>query len=426
MESKEDIINSSSFENLKSYTVFRRRAPPIHNSADVVLAQTSVIKNWHFKLVSSTSTRYWFVLYGTVNNSFIKSSLVTDVVEDVVRTENSFYKLCGDMSAKCDPHRHFDKELLKHFQHGFPPNWRSLLEGEIRRIIALEASKEDASMAAKKPAVGKCEEKSTKDESSVQELAQEKRDVVQQNIENHQTLRESAGVFNETEALNTTDNVVKLRLGLEKKLIAQKAAEMLISDGEEASPVQKSPEKVPKSSGKKRGRKKKIVSELVHELEKTGGKQEDTNRETCAKEENISSARTVVTLRETNDDEARQQVAVIKKRVSFNTEDIQEIILDGKSEENASEDDVPDIPMDLVAGGEVEKDNEVVTFGGTDSALQTREVSQPRKRGRAKSLDRVARRHTAKVETDAKNNDDRKPGAKKRRKRLTMPTGFKA
>lgn len=426
MENKEDIINSPAFENLKSYTVFRRRAPPIHNSADVVLAQTSVIRNWHFKFVSSTSTRYWFVLYGTVNNSFIKSSLVTDVVEDVVRTENSFYKLSGDMSAKCDPHRHFDKELLKHFQHGFPPNWRSLLEGEIRRIVALEASlaaKGDANSATTQLAGSNCEEQNAKDES-VQKGTRARRDVLRLNTEKSRAPRKSTGVLS-AETLSTTRNVAKSRLSLEKKLIAQKAAEILSSDSEDATLVQKPPEKAPKGSGKKRGRKKKAEKELAHGLEKISEKQDGADKETGAKEEDTSSARTAVALRDANGDEARPQVAIVKKRVSFNTEDIQEIILDGKDEVSAAGGDVPDVPMDLVAGGDPEKESEAVNFEGTGSAPQVQAAAQPRKRGRTKSVDRAVKQQTAKGEGDAKNNDDRKPGAKRRRRRLTMPAGFK-
>lgn len=428
MENKEDIINSPAFENLKSYTIFRRRAPPIHNSADVVLAQTSVIRNWHFKFVSSTSTRYWFVLYGTVNNSFIKSSLVTDVVDDVVRTENSFYKLSGEMSAKCDPHRHFDRELLKQFQHGFPPNWRSLLEGEIRRIVALEASlaaKGDASTETKQLAEGNCEVQNKKDESA-QKGTRARRDVLQLKTEKHRAPRKSTGALSETETLSTTRNVAKSRLSLERKLIAQKAAEILSSDDEDASLVQKSPEKAPKGSGKKRGRKKKAEKEIAAGLEKISEKQEGADQETDARKEEASSARMTVALLSANGDEARPQVAIVKKRVSFNTEDVQEIILDGKGEESAAGEDVPKASADLVAGGDLKMESEAVDSECTESASQVQAVAQPRKRGRAKSVDRAVKQHTADGEGDAKSNDDRKSSAKRRRRRLTMPAGFKA
>lgn len=141
MESKEDIIHSHGFSTLESYTVFRRRAPSIANTANLVLAQTTKMKNWHFKLVLNspkTRPKYWIVLCGSVNNSLVKTSLVTDITNNLVKTENSFYRTDGPMSAKCSPHRLFDQGLLQKFKHGFPANWRALLEEEISRIEEME------------------------------------------------------------------------------------------------------------------------------------------------------------------------------------------------------------------------------------------------------------------------------------------------
>ncbi|KAL0266070.1 UNVERIFIED_CONTAM: hypothetical protein PYX00_011787 [Menopon gallinae] len=394
-------------------------------SADVVLAQTSVIRNWHFKLVSSATSRYWFVLYGTVNNSFIKSSLVTDVVEDVARTENSFYRLCGDMSAKCDPHRHFNKELLKKFQHGFPPNWRSLLESEIRRIVELETSlsaKEEASKAAGETRESKkgCMEGKVEDST----YSAETKYTVKSGAGNRNVSEEGFCRSADAGLLGAPSNVARARLSLEKKLIAQKTAEILCSDDENTLFFQESSEKDTAANGEAQ-KSRKATKASAHKRKKAPEAPEKMRAAARAGDGGGSPAG-VGPSRDAGDGGGVQQVAVARKRVSFNTNDIQEIILSGAGGAASAEEDVPAVQMDQATDtGPGESKEE--TSGGTGGALQAQAMAQPRRRGRKKKSPAAAtEQKTAKDCAGTKSGDEKKSGVRKRRRRLTMPADFKA
>lgn len=216
MWDKEDIINTLEFAALKSYTIFRRRAPPLPNSINLDFHKTSTITDWHFKLVPNvlkTPLGYWFVLYGSVNGTIIKSSLVVDVVDNVAKTENSFYRLSGSMSLRCDPHKLFDEKTLAKFDEGFPHDWRSVLENEIARIESL------GNQPLKLDTLQKPVKKRAKDETKAQ----------------------NASVV--APASRATESpLFKRLLSAEKKLLDKKVAEILSSESPEPehnSPIEK-------------------------------------------------------------------------------------------------------------------------------------------------------------------------------------------
>ncbi|WUR02904.1 SANTA domain-containing protein [Vairimorpha necatrix] len=145
MNQKEDILRTKEFENLKDYTIFKKRTPRLKR---YTRNDKKRLSRWYISFVKNNNPRikykYWISINGYLDdNNLIQSSPILNIQGSlVVVTANSLYFLKGNSEIiRNPPHSRFEITELSKFSKGFPNDWEEIIIRQLTEIFGAEKLK---------------------------------------------------------------------------------------------------------------------------------------------------------------------------------------------------------------------------------------------------------------------------------------------